>query len=80
MELIPIEVQCYAGHKADETPRRFRYEGGWIEVVAVQDRWYQSDRDSEWPIADYFKILGSDGHRYLLKRDREADAWYLVAG
>ena len=27
MKLTPIEVECYAGIKADETPRRFSWEG-----------------------------------------------------
>ena len=77
MQLIPIQVECYAGHKADETPRRFLSGDGWIEVVEVLDRWYQGAGDPEWPIADYFKVLGADRREYLLKHDRESDAWYL---
>ena len=37
--LIPIQVECYAGAKADETPRRFTWEGQTIEVDEVVDRW-----------------------------------------
>ncbi len=58
MELIPIQVQCYAGYKADESPCRFFLGDIWIEVQEILDRWYQGNRDSEWPIADYFKVLG----------------------
>jgi len=32
MKLIPIKVECYAGAKADETPRRFIREEMPIEV------------------------------------------------
>jgi hypothetical protein len=32
MRLIPIKVECYAGAKADETPRRFIWQGRPIEV------------------------------------------------
>ena len=32
MWLQPVQVECYAGHKADETPRRFCGEGPWLEV------------------------------------------------
>ncbi len=56
MELIPTDVRCYAGYKAEETPRRFLLEGKWLEVSDVLDRWHQEDRDPEWPTADYFKV------------------------
>ena len=38
MRLTPIHVQCYAGAKADETPRRFTWLGQIIEVGEVLDR------------------------------------------
>jgi len=78
MNPIQIQVECYAGHKADETPRRFYCESSWIEVKEILDRWYQGNRDPEWPIADYFKIKGNDGQDYLLKHDQEYDEWFLV--
>jgi hypothetical protein len=77
MKLIGIEVECYAGFKADETPRRFLWLGEWIEVEDVLDRWYQAAGNPEWPMADYFKVIGADGRQFLLKHDREADAWFL---
>ena len=78
MELIPIQVQCYAGYKADESPCRFFLGESWIKVKEILDRWYQGNRDPEWPIADYFKVLGGDGSEYILKHDREYDEWFLV--
>jgi hypothetical protein len=77
MRLVPIEVECYAGHKADEAPRRFRCESERVEVEEVLDRWHQIESLPEWPRADYFKVRGSDRGVYLLKHDLEADAWYL---
>jgi hypothetical protein len=62
MILIPIQIECYAGMKADETPRRFTWEGRRIEVAEVLDRWYQVESLPEWPRADYFKVQGADGH------------------
>lgn len=78
MELLPIQVQCYAGHKADESPRRFAWQGACVEVEEVLDRWHQGSRDPEWPEADYFKVKGDDGHEYVLKHDREYDDWFLA--
>ncbi len=77
MELTPVEVECYAGHKADETPRRFLLGEAWIEIAEVVDRWYQLKSRPQWPRADYFKVRGADAHEYLLKHDLESDHWYL---
>ena len=77
VKLIPIQVECYAGTKADETPRRFFREGQPVEVEEVLDRWHQVESKPEWPRADYFKVRGADGHEYLLKHDLEADEWFL---
>ncbi|HEU5072084.1 MAG TPA: DUF6504 family protein [Verrucomicrobiae bacterium] len=78
MQLLPTEVECYAGHQADEIPRRFQWGGQWLDVAEVLDRWQQLENLPEWPRANYFKVRAADGHDYLLKHDREADAWFLV--
>ena len=77
MRLIPIRVECYAGAKADETPRRFQWEERVIGVEEVLDRWYQVESKPEWPRADYFKVRATDAREYLLKHDLEADEWFL---
>jgi len=77
MRLIPVQVECYAGAKADETPRRFVLEGQSIEVSEVLDRWYQVESRPEWPRADYFKVSAVDQREYVLKHDLESDEWFL---
>jgi hypothetical protein len=77
MQLIPIRVECYAGARADETPRRFIWEGRAIEVREVLDRWCQVESTPEWPLADYFKVASADERGYLLKHDLESDEWFL---
>lgn len=77
MTLTPIQVECYAGAKADETPRRFTWKGQTIGVAEVLDRWYQVESKPEWPRADYFKVRAEDGREYLLKHDLESDEWFL---
>jgi hypothetical protein len=77
MQLIAIQVQCYAGVKADETPRRFTWEERTIEVSEVLDRWYQVESQPEWPRADYFKVRATDEREFLLKHDLESDEWFL---
>ena len=78
MEPIPVEVRCYAGYKADETPRAFRQDETWLEVEEVLRCWSQVERDPESPRAECVKVLGRDESEYLLKHDLESDQWYLV--
>ena len=75
---VPVEVECYAGHKADETPRRMVLRGRTIEIAEVTDRWYQRVREAVAPSWDYFKVVATDGATYLLNHDGETDQWYLL--
>jgi hypothetical protein len=77
MKLTAIRVECYAGAKSDESPRRFICEEEAIDIEEVLDRWHQVQSQPEWPRADYFKVRGTDQHEYLLEHDLESDQWYL---
>ncbi len=76
---VPIRVECYAGYRADETPRALSWGGRRLAVQEVLDRWYQGEADSHAPSADYFKVLAGDGKRYLIKHEWVSHAWYLVS-
>lgn len=78
MQLVPIQVKSYAGHKADETPRRFLLDAHWIGIEEVLDRWHQIESLTEWPRADYFKVRATDEREYLLKHDLESGEWFLA--
>ena len=77
MNLLPVQVECYAGVKADETPRRFTLHSRTVEIGEVVDRWYQVESGPEWPRANYFKVRDPDQKEYLLKHDLESDEWFL---
>ena len=77
MKFVSVQVECYAGHKADETPRRFQWEEQRVEVEEVVDRWHQIESRPEWLHADYFKVRGTDQCEYFLKHELEADAWHM---
>jgi len=47
MTLAPIQVECYAGAKADETPRRLIGEEVSIAVDEILDRWYRVESKPE---------------------------------
>lgn len=67
---IDIVVECYAGHRGEETPRRFTLGSRAIEVTEVLDRWLAPDHR-------YFKVLGDDVATYILRHAESGD-WELV--
>jgi hypothetical protein len=67
-----IEVQCYAGYRADERPLSFTLRGRTFRVEEVEDRWYS-------PEACYFRVRADDGNLYVLRHDEVRDAWTLDA-
>lgn len=70
--IISVTVDCYAGHKGEETPRRFYLGERAIAVDAVIDQWLA-------PEHRYFKLRGGDGATYILRHDTLAGFWELVS-
>lgn len=70
-QVLAVGVECYAGHRGEETPRAFTVGGRRIEAVAVLDRWLAPDHR-------YFKLLGDDGDTYLVRHDTQSGAWELT--
>jgi len=67
---ITVRVECHAGHRGEETPRRFQIDGRRIEVVEIIERWLTPDHR-------YFKLRGDDGSVYVLRHDERAGSWAL---
>lgn len=65
-----IRVECYAGHKADETPRRFAIRERSFDVREIDGQWYS-------PGATYFRVPAADGNFYVLRHDEAQDKWTL---
>jgi hypothetical protein len=66
-----IRVDCYAGHRGEETPRRFHLGKRSVEVAEVLDQWLA-------PEHRYFKIRGVDGGLYILRHDTTSGRWGLT--
>jgi hypothetical protein len=77
MAEIPIEVECYAGYKADEYPKCFHWNNDRYEIVEIVDRWYQGELDPEWPVSDYFRVITDRDGPFIIKHEIVADEWYL---
>lgn len=68
---MEVKVECYAGHRGEETPRRIRFDSRVVEVVELFDSWHGPDYR-------YFKLLGDDNATYLLRHDERAGQWFLI--
>ena len=70
-QTLAIRVECYAGYRGEETPRRFYLGERVVEAVEVLDCWLAPDHR-------YFKIKGDDGAIYIIRHDVPSDRWELT--
>src|SRR5262245_23463246 len=68
--LLGLNVECYAGHRGEQTPRTLICGDPRI-AVAVADAWLAPDYR-------YFKLRGADGDTYLVRHDERSSTWELT--
>ena len=66
----PVEVECYAGYRADERPLRLRLGEQSFEVAEVEDRWYS-------PGETFFRVRLANGDMYVLRHVEAQDTWSI---
>ena len=66
-----MDVECHAGYRGEETPRRFRLGERQVEIAEVVDSWLAPDHR-------YFKVQDTQGDLYILRNDVAADRWELT--
>jgi len=66
-----VQVECYAGYRAEQRPRRFRFGQRTIMVVEIIDQW-------QGPDYRYIKLRGDDGAAYILRHDETEERWELT--
>jgi hypothetical protein len=69
--LLAIRVECYAGHRGEQTPRTLILGDRRIAVAEVLDAWLA-------PEYRYFKLRSADGDTYLVRHDARSDIWELT--
>jgi hypothetical protein len=69
--LVSIGVECYAGHRGEQTPRALILGDRRIVVAEVIDAWLA-------PEYRYFKLKGADGNTYLVRHDEQTATWELT--
>jgi len=70
-QLLRVGVDCYAGHRGEQTPRTLILGDRRVAVVEVLDAWLAPDYR-------YFKLRGADGDTYLVRHDERSDTWELT--
>jgi hypothetical protein len=69
--LLSVGVECYAGHRGEQTPHTLILGDRRIDVAEVVDAWLA-------PEYRYFKLRGADGNTYLVRHDERANTWDLT--
>jgi hypothetical protein len=69
--LLSVGVECYAGHRGEQTPRVLILGERRIAVAEVLDAWLAPDHR-------YFKLKGEDGDTYLVRHDERSNNWELT--
>lgn len=70
-ESTDVRVECYAGYRGEETPRRFFLGTRRVEVSGIVERWLAPDHRG-------FKLRGDDGIEYILRHHAKAGGWTLT--
>ena len=66
-----VDVECHAGYRGEETPRRFRLGERQVEITEVVDAWLAPDHR-------YFKVQDTHSDLYILRHDVTSDRWELT--
>ena len=70
-QLLVVAVECYAGHRGEQTPRTLILGDRRIAVAEVVDAWLAPDHR-------YLKLRGDDGDTYLVRHDERTNGWELT--
>jgi hypothetical protein len=68
---VSLRVECYAGYRGEQEPRRFIVDGRRIEVAEILGRWLTPEHRR-------FVVRGDDGHVYALRQDVRSLLWELA--
>ncbi len=73
----PCTVTAYSGHRANERPASFAFEGAVIDVLRLHATRIEEDLRTR-ARRRFFIALGSDGREYRLRHDMETDEWFAA--
>ena len=71
MPRFELTVECYAGHRSEEEPRRLVFGARGVSVREIVDRWHGPDHR-------YFKLRGEDEALYIVRHDEVTGLWEMT--
>ncbi len=71
-------MECYAGYKANETPRAFIYQERRYNILEIIDRWYEGGRKPGMPQLTSYKVKTEDNRQYIIRYNYMSDTWALM--
>ena len=71
IRMMNIRVECYSGHRGDETPQALWVGDRRIAVAEILDRWLAPDHR-------YFKFRGDDRGIYIIRNDVVSLEWQIT--
>jgi hypothetical protein len=73
----PIQVECHAGTRGDESPRAVRLDDRRREVREVRERWLEEALDPARGRRRWFRVTFRDGGGATIYQDLALDMWFL---
>ena len=68
---LRVAVECYAGYRGEQTPRRFSLGERAFDIETVVDQWLAPDHR-------YFKVRTAAGELCILRHDITRGEWELT--
>ena len=68
---LAVAVDCYAGSRSEETPRRFTFDNQVVEIRTVVEQWRTPDHR-------YFRVRTAASESYTLRHDVTSAGWELT--
>jgi hypothetical protein len=76
---VPIAIIAYSGHRGEESPRAFVFNGKCIEVSKVIAQWVEENAVSKRRFR-CFRVKGDDLGNHLLRYDEATGEWLYAGG
>lgn len=77
---VPIQVECYAGSKGEETPQAIVYKGRRSQIVDVVERWCEESIKAGSGRRSWFVVKMEDRSLAMIYRDESLGVWFWAPG
>lgn len=72
----PINVKCYSGYKAEQTPKSFEFKNQWHAVAQIDKSWQEENEETGERKISY-RVLTDKGKVFDISYNEVKDVWLL---